>query len=167
MSIRHAERGLTLIELMIAISISAILLSLAVPSFSAYLQRQRLKAAAQMLAVDLAEARYESARRGQPLHVVFSPGADWCYAIATSAGCDCRVQQSCRLKSVRAADARGVLLAEAQATSFDPAGALQGTAAAALLQTAGSGERLRVEVSPLGRARVCAPDGAMGQIPGC
>jgi type IV fimbrial biogenesis protein FimT len=161
---RHS-RGLTLIELMIAIAVVAVLMSLAVPSFGSALQRQRLKGAAQVLATDLAEARFESARRGQPLHVVFKTGADWCYTMAADASCDCRVAQACRLRTARAEDARGVHLVEAPTASFDPAGGAS-AASAAVLQTA-NGERLRVELSPLGRARICAPEGAMGAIPVC
>lgn len=167
MRLRRQARGLTLIELMIAIAILAVLVSLAVPSFSTYLQRQRLKTTAQILSVDLAEARFEAARRGQTLHLVYQAGAEWCYAIATTPGCDCHVAQACRLKGARAADARGVLLTEATNATFDPTGATVGPPSSAMLQTAGSGDRLRVDLSPLGRARICGPDGALGQVPGC
>lgn len=160
-------RGLTLIELMIALAISVVLMSLAVPSMQSLLQRQRLKTAAHNLATDLAEARFEAARRGQTMHVVYATGADWCYALATTSGCDCRVAQSCRLKSVQAGDARGVQLVEAQPMAFDPTGGASLGERAALLQASGRSERLSVVLSALGRARVCAPDGALAQIPGC
>jgi len=165
-SLQRRLRGLTLIELMIGLAICATLMSLAVPSFQAYLQRQRLKAAAQTLAVDFAEARFESARRGTPLHLSFVPGTDWCWALTTSNACDCRVAQACRLKAVRSSDFRGVELAESAGTSFDPAtGTPQGTAAA-VLQTP-AGERLRVDVSGLGRPRICAPDRGLAPFSAC
>lgn len=161
------HRGLTLIELMIGLAILATLLSLAVPSFSSTLQRQRLKSAANILATDLAETRFEAARRSQPLHLVYAPGPDWCYAIATTPDCDCRVAQSCRLKSVRASDARGVLLVEAHNASFNPATGTTLAPSSALLQSAGSGERLRVDLNGLGRARICGPDSPVGTIQAC
>lgn len=161
------QRGLTLIELMIALAISVVLMSLAMPSLQSLLQRQRLKTTAHNLATDLAEARFEAARRGQTLHVVFATGPEWCYALATTSDCDCRVAQSCRLKSVRSSDARGVQLVEAQPMAFDPASGARIGEGAALFQASGRSERLRVVLSALGRARVCAPDGAMAQIPGC
>lgn len=162
------QRGLTLIEVMIVVAIGAVLLSLALPSFTGHLQRHRLKAAAQSLAADLAEARFEAARRGQTLHLVYATGADWCWAIATRADCSCHVAQQCRLKTMRAGDARGVVLTEAAASSFEPATGTPGAEQRhALLQTSSTADRLRVDVTPLGRARICAPDGAMGQIPAC
>lgn len=153
-------RGLTLIELMIGLAILATLMSLALPSYLAYLQRTRLKAAAEGLALDFTEARFESVRRGVPLHLSFSPGAPWCYAITTQASCDCHVRSACTVKAVQAADHRSVELSDARGASFDPASGARVGDGIALLQTA-SGSRLRVEISPLGRPRVCAPDGGM------
>jgi type IV fimbrial biogenesis protein FimT len=149
------RRGLTLIELMIGLAIMAVLMSLAVPSLGQYLQRQRLKAAAQGLEADLKEARFEAARRGSAVGVVFNGGADWCYAITTSPDCDCRVQQACRLKTVRGSDLRGLnLLQPATHVSTPPA------APPAQRQRGHLGHQQRraaakVNVSALGRASVC------------
>ncbi len=160
-------QGLTLIELMIGLAICAVLMSLAVPSFSAYLQRQRLKAAAEGLELDLREARFESAQRGTPLHLKFSPGADWCYAITTTSACDCRTPQPCRLKTVRASDRRGVQLAESRDTSFDPSsGKADVTGTTAILQSTGV-ERVRVSLAPTGRSSTCMLDGNLPSIAGC
>ena len=165
--LRRRPRGLTLIELMIGLSIGAVLMSLAVPSFQAYLQRNRLKAAAQGLDLDLREARYESVRRGQPLHVVFKGGPAWCYALATSADCDCHVQQPCRVKTVRGSDLRGLQLVESRDLRFDPASGMTDlTGLTALWQAAGP-ERVRVSVSPAGRPAVCVLDGSLPPLPGC
>lgn len=164
---RRQPRGLTLIELMIGLAICAVLMSLAVPSFAAYLQRQRLKAAAQGLELDLREARFEAAQRGSSLFLKYSPGADWCYAITTHNACDCRVQQPCRLKTVRASDRRGVQLAEFQDAGFDPAsGKGDVTGTVAILRAPG-GERVRVNLAPTGRASVCMLDGNLPSIAGC
>lgn len=164
----HRRRaGLTLIELMIGLAITAVLMSLAVPSFASYLQRQRLKAVAAGLETDLREARYESARRGAPLALVFAAGPDWCYAIATRPDCDCRVQQDCRLKAVRGSDQRGVQLAEFRATRFDPAtGNAESPGTTAVWQATGS-ERVKVSVSALGRPFVCMLEGNLPPLPGC
>jgi type IV fimbrial biogenesis protein FimT len=66
MSRRYA--GLTLIELCAVLAVLALLSALALPSLGHRLDRQRLHAAAETLAADLADARFEAARRGQPLH---------------------------------------------------------------------------------------------------
>lgn len=159
--------GLTLIELMIGLGIAAVLMSLAVPSYSAYMQRQRLKAAAQGLEVDLREARYESARRNQPLSLVLKPGADWCWAIATRPDCDCRSAQPCRLKTVRATDLRGVHLLESQPVQFDPAsGHATGAGTVAVLVASGD-ERVRVDVSAPGRPSICLAEGTLAPYGRC
>jgi len=112
-----------------------------------------------------AEARFEAARRGLPLHLSFVPGAQWCYAVATTPGCDCSSALPCQLKAVRAADMPGVNLLASRDAVFDPGGSAP-VAADALLGTQ-QGEQLRVVLSALGRARVCAPVGVVGRYPRC
>ncbi|MFT3816217.1 MAG: GspH/FimT family pseudopilin [Rubrivivax sp.] len=162
-------RGLTLIELMIGLGIMAVLMSLAVPSFAGYLQRARLKAAAQTLELDLREARYEAARRGVPLYLSFQGGgADWCYAVATTPGCDCRQTAACRLKAARAADLRGVQLQDPHALRFDPAtGNADAAGPAAVWASAAGGERVQVGVNAMGRPFVCMLDGALPPFAAC
>ena len=165
---RH--RGLTLIELMVALGIVAVLATLAVPSYGRLMAWQRLKAAAENMALDLAELRFQAAQRGVALHLQATPGADWCYSMAVASGCDCRVQQQCQMKTVRAKDHPGVLLVEAQNFLFEPqaglGAAFGGSTLGALLQSA-DGRQLRVAVSPLGRARICAPGAALPGYAAC
>lgn len=155
-------RGLTLIETLVALAVLAILASLAVPSFGGMLARQRLKLAADDLAMDLAELRFEATRRGVPLHLQARPGADWCYALATTPGCDCRVPQSCQLKTVSAREHPGVAMTQAQDLRFEPTAMTATFGGHAVLQ-GHDGTQLRVGLSPLGRPSVCAP---LAPVPG-
>jgi type IV fimbrial biogenesis protein FimT len=158
------RRGLTLLELLIAIAVLAILSTLALPSMGRQLERHRLLAAAEALAADLAEARFEAARRGQALHLDVQPSSPWCWAVTTAPGCDCGSPQVCQLSVVRAEDHRGVRLLAAQAVRFDSDGRADRSVGAVL--ESGS-ERLHVEVGVLGRARVCDPDGRLPRVPRC
>jgi type IV fimbrial biogenesis protein FimT len=158
--------GLTLLELIVALAIVAVLATLALPSFGHMLARHRLKAAAENLAVDLAELRFEATRRGVPLHLHYVAGAQWCYALATASGCDCRVAQSCQIKTVRAGDHPGVQLLDAQDALFDAQPGTQVGSGQALLRGP-DGTQLRVGLSPLGRPRVCAPAAAAQGYPAC
>lgn len=57
-------KGFTLIELIFAVALLAVLLSLAAPSFQALLEMQRMRAAAFDLMADLTLARNEALKRG-------------------------------------------------------------------------------------------------------
>jgi type IV fimbrial biogenesis protein FimT len=137
---RRQARGLTLIELMVALVIVAVLASLALPSFGAASSRARLKAAAEQLAADLAEARALAAQRAEPVNHLPRLGDEFA----------------------------GIAMLQSQAVRFEPDGqaAFARRGATALLQ-AGGGEQLQVEVSLLGRARICAPGGPVSGYPRC
>lgn len=60
----EAEKGLTLVELIVTLVVAAILLTLAAPNLSTFLQRDRLGAQANELLSDLAYARSEAIKRG-------------------------------------------------------------------------------------------------------
>jgi len=160
-------RGLTLLELLVTLAIVAVMMTLALPSFGSIVARHRLKAAAEQLAADLGELRLLSAQRGQALHLDLQAGTQWCYALATVSGCDCRVVQSCQLKTVRATDHPGVTLLAGGNLLVDarPIGPLQNSGQA-LLQGSEGGQ-LRVGLTPLGRPKVCTPGGAVPGYPNC
>lgn len=154
-------RGLTLVELVIALAVLAVLATLALPSFGSLLNRHRLQAAAETLALDLAEARHEAARAGTPLHVVFRPGAQWCWAVARTPDCDCTAPTAgCALKTVTTQELPGVTLATSGDASFG--GALPATPNETVLRSQGGTEALQVRLSPLGRASICSPTGMRG-----
>lgn len=161
---RRPRHGLTLLETMVALAIVALLMSLALPSFGSMMSRHRLKAAAEQMAMDLAELRMLATQRNRTLHVSVAAGPQWCYALAVAQGCDCRVPQGCQLKTVRAKDHPGVTLLEGQELHIDPRPGPSG--GSALLQGS-DGARLRVGLSPLGRPRVCAPAAAVPGFAAC
>lgn len=69
------EKGLTLVELIVTVVIAAILLTLAAPNLSSFLQRDRLGAQANELLADLAYARSEAIKRGAVVIVCKSDDA--------------------------------------------------------------------------------------------
>jgi len=70
--------GFTLLELMIAIAVGAILLVLALPDFTTALQKNRIGSAADQLYVSLAEARGEAVKRRSAVHICPSADNDSC-----------------------------------------------------------------------------------------
>jgi type IV fimbrial biogenesis protein FimT len=70
----NRQRGFTLIELMIAVAILAILLSLAVPSFQDTIRRNQITANTNSLVTSLALARSEATKRGIRVSLCASNG---------------------------------------------------------------------------------------------
>lgn len=72
------DNGFSLIEMMVGIAILAILLGLAVPSFSEFITNTRLSSQANDFMSDLALARGEAARRNQRVSVCASTDGASC-----------------------------------------------------------------------------------------
>ena len=85
MTIMKNASGFTLIELMVAIAVLAIILALGVPAFTATIQNTRATTAANDLVVALQLARSEAVKRRQPTQVcrrdaagtACEDGTDW------------------------------------------------------------------------------------------
>lgn len=70
------SRGFTLVELLVVMTIGAILVAAAVPSFQWMIARNRISDASNTLVAHLEFARMESARRGVTVSVCRSPNSD-------------------------------------------------------------------------------------------
>lgn len=159
-------RGLTLLEVMIGLAILAIIATLALPSLGAMSERSRLRAAAEAFAADLAEARFESAKSGRAVYVIpETAGAAWCWSVTFHVGCGCQAVASCQLKTVRSGDLAGVDLLEARASQLDPTGAAP-VGGSGLFRNS-RGESLQVDLTPLGRPRICSPGGSVPGYAAC
>ncbi len=90
---RRASPGFTIIELMVTITIFAILLMMGIPSFSSLLQNHRLSSTAKSYAAGLQIARTKAIRGNTPVEFVLSstaltgvPAADATAAVPSPAG---------------------------------------------------------------------------------
>jgi len=81
---RAAQRGMTIIELMIALTIMSIVLFVAVPAFTIFLQNQQIKNAAQSVMLGLDQARGESIRRNAAVRFQFVTNLTAGCALATN-----------------------------------------------------------------------------------
>ncbi|WP_279303944.1 GspH/FimT family pseudopilin [Cognatiluteimonas telluris] len=82
------KRGFTLIELMVAIAITAVLLTIAVPSFEATINSSRLTSSANEFVNAVQTARMEAIRRSQHTAVCFSASAESAAPTCSAAGAD-------------------------------------------------------------------------------
>lgn len=92
--------GFTLIELMVAVAVLAIVVALAAPSLRRYVEVQRLRAVNSQLVTDLQFARSEAVSRNARVRVTFRGDASQsCYSIYTYSNnlvsCDCRLANPC------------------------------------------------------------------------
>ena len=166
-------RGVTLIELMMGLAVLAILGAMALPAMGARLERQRLAMAAETLAADLTEARFEAARRGLYMSLCAVTSSDnqaWCWSVAPAAGgaladCACAQTRSCGHRSVAALDHPGVKMSQGRQVLRAADGSA--VAATAAVFESPRGERLRVDMLALGRSRICSTTGPLGRYPSC
>lgn len=73
----RAVRGFTLVELMVAVSVLAILASFAVPTFRQFTARQQVRAASFDLRTDLLLARSEALKRNRNVTIRPQAENDW------------------------------------------------------------------------------------------
>lgn len=162
--LKKSPTGFTLVELLIAITIIAILLAIGLPSFQQTIDKSRLVGAADNLLADLRYAMGESTKRNVPITVTFTEGANWSYVFETS---------SSITKTTSGGDYRGTSIlvsTTGDLFTFDPKrGTLDqapANTATLITITSAMGAKLGLEVDPLSHMRLCTSTG-VGGYPTC
>ncbi|MDT8406825.1 MAG: GspH/FimT family pseudopilin [Methylococcales bacterium] len=159
--------GFTALELMITVSIAAIVMVVAVPSYQGVLERNRLKQVLEGYKVDLQLTRTEALKRQTPVVISRKAGAAgaWCYGLTVKNDCDCAVSDStaadfCELKRIDSANFGAIALAaqSANTNTFDPRRGTTGASGVTFTSEQYAG---RVIVSNTGRVKSCAPTGGL------
>jgi prepilin-type N-terminal cleavage/methylation domain-containing protein len=161
-------RGVTLIELMIVIVITAVLLTLALPAFRDTIDRNRLKAVTDTLYGDFQFAKAEAIKRNESIVVDFTTsngGSTWCYGLSP-ANCNCNqtdvsAADACAidnvLKVVKSTDYSSVSMTPTADFSFEN---VRGTVNGGnVTLNSVRAKQTRVVLSGLGRIRVCSTSG--------
>lgn len=190
-----ASSGFTLLELMVTIVVFVILAALAVPGLSTYMEKSRLRGAADDVVNQLAQARQVAVKYDRNVSLkTTGGGATWCLGAREAANptvgfqsgaantCDCSVTPptECvvdkdRQLVVKSADHRGVTLSSAAGDlAFDGRLGIRSDAsvgnadASSFDLTSQSGAYvLTVNISPLGQATVCNKSGNILGYPQC
>ena len=185
LGLRRQYFGLTLIELMITLTIGAILLALAVPQMREYIARKRVSGTATELAADVRLARSMVQQQNQPIWITFGSTDDFtCYVLYTDANqfdnCDCARTPMCSaanadppiaLRSVFIKRNTGITMT---ASALDlrytrPVGAptpFRGNTAEVEVSSS-LGGRVKLVLSGLTRATICSLSGHTAEFGAC
>jgi type IV fimbrial biogenesis protein FimT len=185
-----ASKGFTIIELLVVISVVVILIAIAVPSYITFIERNRLRGAAEMVYEQLMQARNLAIKRSKPITVEFSAdgSAAWALGITDETECDPDAADSCTVDYDNDPDTDDdVTMVASSATFknvvmpdpglsddnivFDPLrGFSQAGADQVVTMNSASGNyEVRVIVTETGRVRLCSPGGSknVSGIPDC
>ena len=166
---RHpGNSGFTLIELLITVTVLAIFLVLAVPSFVDMVDKNRLVGATENLVSELRFAQMESIKRNKKIVVAFkswNSGSNWCYGLKEDTACDCQsTPAGCTIdgaqKVTSNANYSGIKMTNPSSSSSYTFNPVRGTLAAGNIEfTSAKGKVTRAVTFNVGRIRPCSPAG--------
>ena len=177
------HRGFTLVELLITVSIGAILMALAVPSMQGFIARKRLEGVASELVTDLRYMRAAQLERGLPVRIRFSvTDTKTCYVIfvegrSRDADCNCGSEPVCAnvraaaeaLKVVQVPRGSGIEIRSSTSTmSLQGLNGLPAGGTTLLVAVTGpSGNEIEVATNELARPSICSVSGYENSLTRC
>jgi type IV fimbrial biogenesis protein FimT len=171
------DKGLTLIELLVAIVVISILLAIGIPSMMKSLDKSRLVGAAENLMSQMRYMQAESIKSNKFMYLIVktgSPNTSWCYGLSDESNtCDCTDNNpSCTVdgttKIFTNTDYRGITITHPTEGSdldfsFLPK---RGTFTSDNVEfTSAYGMKLKIKSAGSGRVRFCSPDGSAPGYP--
>jgi type IV fimbrial biogenesis protein FimT len=178
MKARTAQTGFTIIELMVAMVIAAILLVVAAPSFVSTLAKRDLEGQASELATDIQYARTEAVQRNAATGIVFGANCYTVYVVGTTnaASCVALGTGAVSLKSVQMGARHTLTFVPANAgtafTAFEPVRGMAVDAATGTTDLSGYVDvtssagnwQVRNVVTRVGRVKSCSPNGTVAAL---
>lgn len=178
------QSGFTMVELMVTLSVLVVLMIAAMPSFVDFIDRYRVRGAADGLISVISNARVEAVKSDLDVNVAMTgSGTSWCVGAnaatppsggqpaGAASACDCTDPAStteCRVGGQRSAIEvganPGVAISDLSAATAAPfvfsskLGAISPLGVRSVTLTSPRGKYdLKVEVNALGQARLCVP----------
>lgn len=166
--------GVTLIELLTVIAVMTILLLVVIPAFSDLLDRNRLKAATEIMYSDLQFAKTEAIKRNKRIRVNFmtsNSGATWCYGIKENSDCDCNADSGANMchidnikKVARSADFPGISIqtfisSPGDRFTFESVRGIMDSSFGNVRFNSLTTKQTRIIVNRMARIRICSPSG--------
>lgn len=175
--INNNQLGLTLVELVVTLAVTAIITSVAVPSANRFIDSRRIHAATEAIQAQVFYARTESTKRSEPIYLSVDANdtETWAVGVSETTGCD-PAGNDCTLSFDGISDVRvvnssafpGVVLgADASGeVIFEP---VRATVNATQIELRTDTYTTRVVLTAAGRLFTCSPNGSkkMGRYPDC
>lgn len=168
------QRGVTLIEMMIGIAILGVLVSVALPEFSTWIQNTKIRTAAESVLSGLQLARNEAVRRNLNVQLAFGAGSSWTVSVPSTLE-----QVQTRSSAEGATDSVTVVRTPVAATTitFNSLGRTAANADASVAITqividvpagvlaAAKSRELRITIGAGGNVRMCDPNVSVAADP--
>lgn len=171
----YIQRGFTLLELMVTVSIIAIVVSIGAPAVMNTQKTMQLKGATEASYFAFQYARSAAVSAGTDVTVSLTSGTDWCVGISDGGDCDCNTLNSCTINGVeqlvKSSDFSLVTMQNISfgATStavFDGVRGLSIGSAGSTVFSDGSNDA-KLVLSNMGRIRICMAAGDLGRYSLC
>lgn len=183
----HAQRGVSLIELMVGIAVFAVLLVAGLPSFNSWMQSSQVRTTAEAIQNGLNVARGEGVRRNSQVRFQLTSTSDSSCALSTtvpnwvvslddptgacdSAASDTTAPRIIQIRTNSEGTRNAVVAATQSAVVFNGLGRITPIPAANItidVTNPNTTFALRVVVSPGGQVRMCNPAFAATDPQGC
>jgi prepilin peptidase dependent protein A/type IV fimbrial biogenesis protein FimT len=169
------QKGFTLFELMITMTIIAIIVMVGVPSFLQIKKNIQLKGAIESSYFAFQHARSAAISNGSDVTLSINPGTNWCIGISNTGDCDCNILNSCTVngieQQVKSSDfshisMRGISFGASSIAVFDGVRGLSIGNAGSMIFSDGSNEA-KLILSNMGRVRICIAEGDLGSYSSC
>ena len=190
-SSREQRRGLTLIELMVTLAITAILVALAIPSMHKLIAQRRVAGVAKELVTDLRYLRSLSIQNAAIVQLDFASNeTSTCYMLSifhdfNKDACDCTDPNSCQSATTQAKAVKTMSLRKSDGVTFNFPASLDsyplrfsGLSAMPYLNDSSSetitgnvssdlGGKVRIWTNKTGRVFACSESGQESNFPAC
>lgn len=168
--------GFTLIELMVALSLVALLLTVAIPSYQSLRQEQMVKAATQAVYTDVMLLKSEAIKRNRTLQfIIFNSGtSNWCYRIFIDGSCNSCSDHCSSIEGRKGGDASeypGISLVASYSESASSIRPLsisprRSSLTAGNIAISSGTYSMQVKTNNVGRVRTCGVSNVSG-VPAC
>ncbi len=152
----NRRKGMTSIEVLIAIAIVAILVSLAIPQYFSYIEDSRIKHAVEDMYNKVMWARSTAIKNSQDVTTVVQTGGSWCYGFTTASTCDCSTAGNCALGSYQGGEYPSTTLSASGIGASTIYQSERGTISVpGTLTVSAGGQSASVVINKMGMARIC------------